>query len=322
MKAGWFVVWGILATLAWGTAHGQERPAKGGGLSGHLEAGAAYLTSTDQLGTSGENERTGGLSDEADRYDRVLPLVLFELKYTYAESGRAVYLKTPMGDQGPPGIALGGTTPFGEGGELDVSIFAQPFDRVWKDPYREDGEREETSRYTYGLQVDYRHILGSGLGVSYAYSRVRVDDDAIGTRLSVLARDGAIQETRVRYEVSVGRGTSIEPALEYRRGDLAGGANRYHGYGLLLGLRRFSRSYVAMVFLSARWDDYEERHPILGKSREDLSYGAFALFSLPRLFGAEHLFTDLLLGAGRRDSNLAFLDANGFFSGVTLGYRL
>ena len=60
------------------------------------------MTSTDQLKTTDENKRIDSLSGDADWYDKFMPLALFNLRYTFAESGRQVYFGTPPELSGPP----------------------------------------------------------------------------------------------------------------------------------------------------------------------------------------------------------------------------
>lgn len=63
------------------------------------------------------------LGSNADHFDRVLPLVLFDLRYAFA-SGRQLYFGTRRESGGPPGLALGAVLPFEDGSELDVAVFA------------------------------------------------------------------------------------------------------------------------------------------------------------------------------------------------------
>jgi len=109
--------------------------------------------------------------------------------------------------------------------------------------------------------------------------------------------------------------------MEYLRGDLDGGANSFDGYELNLRLQRFTNSHGVLLFLSVKVEDYDDQHPIFGKSREDYTYSALGILNLPGLFGNEHFFSGLLAGYSYRDSNIGFLNAHTFLGGVTLGYE-
>ena len=86
-------------------AWARDPGAESRGFSGRVQAGAGYVTSTDQLDTDAD-KRLDGLSANADRFDSVIPLALFDLRYTFA-SGRQGYVSTPMESGGPPGLSLG-----------------------------------------------------------------------------------------------------------------------------------------------------------------------------------------------------------------------
>lgn len=98
---------------------------KSEGFSGRISVGAGYMASTDQLKTTDENKRIDSLSGDADRYDKIIPLALFNLRYTFAESGRQVYIGTPEELSGPPGLSLGFVQPFSDGSRLDVSVLTR-----------------------------------------------------------------------------------------------------------------------------------------------------------------------------------------------------
>ena len=70
------------------------------GFSGRIQAGAGYVTSTDQLKKDAD-KRLDGLNTNADRFDSGIPLVLLDLRYTFA-SGRQLYFGTPMESGGGP----------------------------------------------------------------------------------------------------------------------------------------------------------------------------------------------------------------------------
>ena len=81
------VVFSPTGTCAWGSK--QELS----GFSGRIQGGAGYVTSTDQLNKNAD-KRLDGLGTNADRFDRVIPLVLLDLRYSFA-SGRQFYFGTP-----------------------------------------------------------------------------------------------------------------------------------------------------------------------------------------------------------------------------------
>ncbi|MGD8332713.1 MAG: DUF2860 family protein [Desulfobacterales bacterium] len=292
---------------------------KSEGFSGRISAGAGYMASTDQLKTSDENKRIDSLSGDADWYDTVIPLALFNLRYTFAESGRQVYFGTPPQLSGPPGLSLGIVQPFSDGSRLDLSVFTRLFSEVWRDPYLTNTGRKETREYNYGTRLAYEEILGTGFKLSYAFSRVDVNVDDIGDRFNDLERDGYIHKAEVEYDFRLGPGISLTPGFELSIGDIDGEANAYTGYQFGLGLRKFSKTYQIMLKAGFGWDDYDDQHPVFSKTRNDTNYSVFGMFTRSDLFGIDFLFGTLMAGYRYRDSNIGFLDAQTFLSGAMIG---
>jgi hypothetical protein len=291
------------------------------GFTGMIRAGVGYITSTDQLQAGDRNKRVEDLGGDADWYDTVIPLVLFDLRYVFEGRGAAAYATTPFGSGGPPGLAVGTVQPLPNRGEVDASLWVNPFGDVWEDPYLVGVKRDETSQLEYGFKIAYGDALGTDLGISCSYGRVDVANDAIGERFGALERDGESHKLAVGYEMSGPYGVMMVPTAEYLRGDLDGQANSFNGYGLKIALRRFSKVYAVNVFLNGVYEDYDKSHPVFEKTREDWKFGGFGLLTFPNLLGVEGVLGDLIAGYSYRDSNIDFLDAKTFIGGVTLGYR-
>jgi hypothetical protein len=289
------------------------------GFSGRVQVGAGYVSSTDQLKTDAD-KRLDSLNTNADRFDSAIPLALFDLRYTYS-SGHQAYFSTPMESGGPPGLSLGGILPFHDGSRLDVSVFGKPFEEVWKDPYLTGERRADTRKATYGVKFAFTDILGTATRASYSLAHVDVDDDEIGQRYDTLERDGWIHKARAGYAITLGRGMSIVPGFEFSLDDSNGEANSYRGYELKLELRKFAQGYAFNLFAGIGLTDYDRTHPIFDKKREDTTYSAFGVFTLPDLLGMKHLFSSLIAGYRYRDSNIGFLDADTLLGGLTIGYK-
>lgn len=305
--------------FSWSSAFAVNPAEKSEGFSGRISAGAGFMTSTDQLKTTDENKRVDSLSGDADWYDKFMPLALFNLGYTFAESGRQVYFGTPPALGGPPRLALGFVQPLSDGSRLDISVFTRLFSEVWRDPYLINADRKETREYNYGTRFAYQQILGTGFGLSYAFSRINVNVDDIGDRFNELERDGYIHSAEVEYVFRLGETLSLSPDFKLSIGDLDGEANAYTGYQFGLGVRKFSKAYQLMLKAAIGWDDYDDKHPIFGKTRNDTNYSVFGMFTRSDLFGRDYLFGTLMAGYRYRDSNIGFLEAQTFFSGAMIG---
>lgn len=201
-----------------------------------------------------------------------------------------------------------------------MSVFGRPFEKVWQDPCLLGDRREDTDKTTDDAKLVYSNILGTPTKVSYSLSNADVDDDEIGERFDVLERDSWLHEAQIEYAVPVGRGMSIVPSVEFSLDDSDGDGNSYKGYGLKLGLRKFSSGYMFNISTGIGLNDYDKTHPIFDKTREDISYSAFAVFTRSNLLGKKPLFSSLIAGYRHRDSNIGFLDADTFLGGLTIGY--
>jgi hypothetical protein len=313
-----FICWSILFFLFSSTAAAEPDNAPEG-FTGRISAGAGFVTSTDQLKTTGENKQIDALSGDADRYDSFVPLALFKLQYTFAESGRAVYLGTPSDVSGPPGLALGWVQPLAGGSRLDLSVFTNPFSEVWQDPYLTGANRKETDKTRFGARLEYDRVLGSHVNIAYSLSGEDVDEDDIGDRFEDLERDGFIHSAEAEYTFQLGPSVSLVPGFELAIGDIDGGANAYTGYRFRLGLRKFSSLYQFMLTAAVGWDDFDDRHPIFDKTRNDTNYSTSGMITRSRLLGQDCLFATLMAGYHYRQSNIDFLDARTFFSGILIG---
>lgn len=311
-------LWGVLL-LPFSNATAFDRAETAAGFSGRISAGAGFMTSTDQLKTTDENKQIDSLGGDADGYDSILPLALFKLQYTFAESGRALYFGTPSEISGSPGLSLGIVQPLPGGSRLDLSVFANPFSEVWQDPYLTDADRKETDKTRFGARIGYEKILGSGFNLAYSFSREDVDEDDIGDRFKDLERDGMIHSAEVEYAFQLSRSVSLVPGFELAIADIDGEANAYTGYTFGLGFRKFSKDYQLVLKASIGRDDYDDRHPVFDKTRNDTNYAVFGMFTRSNLFGKDYLFGTLMAGYRYRDSNIGFLEAQTFISGAMIG---
>ena len=311
-------LWGMLF-LPLSTTVAADQAAKSPGFSGRLSAGTGFMASTDQLKTTDENKQVDSLSGDADWYDTVMPLALFKFQYTFSDSGRELYIGTPAEFNGPPGLSLGFIQPLSSGGSLDLSVFANPFSEVWQDPYETNANRKETDKSVFGARIEYNNITGSPFKLAYSISRENVDDDVIGDRFEDLERDGFTHSAEVEYGFKLGRSFSLVPGFELSIGDIDGDANAYIGYNFSLGLRKFSERNRFMLKASVGWDDYDERHSVFDKTRNDTNYSVFGMLTRSMLFGRDFLFGTLMAGYRYRDSNIGFLEAQTFITGAMIG---
>ena len=80
MKALYKTLLPVALLTLWTSAAAAQSEGPTPAFSGRIEAGAAYVSTTDRLFAQGDR-RVGGLDDSADRSGAVLPVALFDLRY-------------------------------------------------------------------------------------------------------------------------------------------------------------------------------------------------------------------------------------------------
>jgi len=295
---------------------------KENGFSARIEAGGIWINTTDQLFVSDKNEKTDNLNDEADSFNIILPLVMFDLRYTFQDSDTQIYFGTPLKDSGIA-LSLGITQTFIDKSKLDVSIFSQIEIKgeVWKNPYIAGVDRDETDVEHVGFEIVYDRILDTGLNLYYRYNLIDVDKDVIGTMFRNLKRDGDIHTTGLGYMIALDKSNMIIPGVEYSIGNLDGESNSYNGYRIKLGYKRMKKDYILNAFVSTYKNDYDKTHPIFNKTRDEKGYSAMAIFTLLNPFGYEKYFTNFIVGHSDSDSNIDFFDKRSYVSAISIGYN-
>ena len=98
----------------------------------------------------------------------------------------------------------------------------------------------------------------------------------------------------------------------------------HHRYSTREAAKQDVTNYIEMFHNSQRLYSY------LGyvssveyeKTREDISYSAFAVFTRSNLLVKKPLFSSLIAGYRHRDSNISVLNADTFLGGLRIGYKL
>jgi hypothetical protein len=74
-----------------------------------------------------------------------------------------------------------------------------------------------------------------------------------------------------------------------------------------------------MLKAAIGWNDYDDKHPVFNKTRNDTNYSVFGMLTRSDLFGQDFLFATLTAGYRYRDSNISFLEAQTFLIGAMIG---
>jgi hypothetical protein len=296
------------------------------GFSGFIRPGVGYMRFKSNmvasfLGYDLSDKKINSRSDSPDAQSSGIVLAPFSLEYTFAESRTQLFLGTDLTDlirfdySQQVGIKQGiGDWGILQGGVLFSGVPA----KVWKDPYLENQNRQETDRDSQGARLVWDRIFGSGLQLTYTYRKIDISSEKSGESVTsltasgreLLERDGDTQTGEVLYRFDFGDGHTLAPAFAYTQDDRDGDAmtNAYVGNPI-------SFSANAMI----GWADYDKRNPIYGKTQDDDNYviqGTF-YYKNPwdwRLFGSNPMNFYIGAAYAKTNANIDFYDQEAFLT--------
>ncbi len=309
------------------------------GFSGYVNIGAAYIEAESNMAKGTEIASFGrrtidSIFEGPDSESDVVPLLNGELAYTFAESRTQIY----FGNQLEDFLRFDYSTLLGVRQELpdksvgEISyVFSGIATEVWEDPYVANVSRNETDRTTNGLRLEWERLGGTMLGVQYQWRKIDIDDELSGTlgglaltplQVGQLSREGDHHRGEIYYTWALGGGHVLIPALRYARHDLDGDAMAFDDYVFRLSYAYRAEKYSLVVNASIGTEDYDERNPIYGKTRQDDSYGLGLTAFWHQPFGLPKSFS--LVGTAafyQADSNIDFYDSKATVLGMSLFYR-
>lgn len=289
------------------------------GFSGEVVVGGGWSAGRrSQLDVDDDNERLDDLDDRGDRFSEAVPALMVNVSYGWRETGTRVFLGNS--DASHNGFTAGISQSLGSAGTLQTALtFAR--DEVWEDPYLVGVDRDETDRDTLGLELGWESILGTGLALSYGYTRVDVDDDRIGDRIRDLRRDGYVHTLEAAYAILFAERHLITPGVSLELGDLDGAANRYNGYStfMVYAFEKGDYSFETVASLTRRL--FDERHPRFRKTREETEFSSFVTVKRAEPFDFKNFNAYATVGVEATDANINFFDSHGFVVGAGIGYE-
>jgi hypothetical protein len=293
----------------------QDHEKTRSGFSGTIQVGGMWMEEKSQLKVSDKNKRLDrqGPPEESEREIILMPL--FELNYNF-ESGSKVYLGIPFEDDPRP------TAGYKQGlenfGSFDISAFYSLPEKVWKDPYLTNVDRQKTGKNSYGGKIEHENEF---FAVDYELELIDIEKDISGQRMKDLKRDGRVHRLGVEAEIHIGNGLMLEPGIGYARAEFEGRSNRYTGYQGGLSLAKMWASFMLHMRVEGGLNAFDASHPIFDKTREDKVYEAIGYVSWLNPLGYQNFFLNLGGGYEKNDSNIDFYDSEGSFMFMTVGYQ-
>ncbi len=290
------------------------------GFSGRFQAGGLIIETDSQLSTQNRNRRIDDLNGPADTQQESIALVSAYVRYQF-ESGTAVYAGNPLEAGEGLSLVAGVSQPIGDAGTVDLSVNWLPIEEVWKNPYQTGSARDETDLEAYGLKIEWQEIGGGPWELNYKIDRFDVDDDEIGEIEDDLKRGGWTHEAGVKYNLTLSPGTSVKPELSFTYSDKEGASNSYQGVKVGAILQHARPPWVFIGVASGAFNQYQETHPLFGKTRHESVVTAVVQVMRQNLFGRPNLFASLLGGCVWSDANIDFFDSRTVLGMASVGIQ-
>ncbi len=271
---------------------------------GHIDVGDSVINS---------------LSNSPDDESAAVPVVDFELSYTFAKHRTQVYVGTLLEDYLSFDMftQLGVRHDFGQAGIVSVAGLGSTGSKVWKDPYLENGRRQKTDSSNGGARFAWNHILNSPLNVNYQWHNIDMDHEQSGKALrldrpdqKLLEREGDVHRFSAEYEFELhGKEHLITPGVRYIKQDLDGDAMARDGYGLYANyIYAPSGPWRWIVNASFSSLEADKSNPVYGKHDDNDRYGIAVSGFYQQPFGLKHWALNGTIAYYEDDHDVDFYD--------------
>ncbi len=265
------------------TAIAMDAIPKETGVSGFINLGVMGMSvETNMLSKTPLNdlgkENINSLTDTPDSKSSAIPLVNFELSYTWAESRTQIFIGNRLEDFLRFDFAtnLGVRQGAGRAGVFGLAAISTPLKtKVWRDPYQINVKREDTDRTSEGFRISWDKILGSQLEIRASTRDVEIDDELSGTaeglsaaERALLNREGKTKSFDISYKFTVGGDNRLVPRLTYIDYDRDGRAMANDGAQLELSYIIKADALRYVTNLTFGNFEYDEVNPIYSEKDE------------------------------------------------------
>jgi len=307
------------------------------GFSGYIELLGAYINTNSQLNTDSENKKTDSLDKSGERVDKVRPLPLGLIAYTFADIRTQFFLGVLPENvvQGQFQVEAGVSHDLSDGTRLRAAaIPITPFnEETWEDPFVVGQNRKKTDITSYGVKLAAEKIWGSGANLKYRWIRRKIDDEKSGTfllsqpgssltpeDLDDLRRDSNSHRLSAEYSFELMPQMRLKPILRYTREDAKGNANSFHALAAQLSLSYFGDRFQAFVNAVVKGEWYDDSHPVFDKTRRDYNVGLFAILGYKDPFGLKKFRIDWFNAFFVSNSNINFYESTNYVTALGIAY--
>jgi len=298
-----------------------------GGFSGHINLGVGGVDVKSNMIASIANgkiditdEKINDISGSPDSQTTAIPVVNFELSYTFEGSRTQLHVGNLLEDylRFDTNTVAGVRQDVGKAGLVGASYRStQLKTEVWKDPYVTGIDRDSTDRTSKGFRVYWQQIMSSGLELRYTQSEVDIDDEFSGAALGLpsaqsmlLDRNGDRKRYDAFYEFSWGDDRHLlTPEFSYLDNDLDGDAMENDGFHIGGNYIYTANDTWRWVFNAAYNDlSYDTVNPIYNKKDDSTGYGITGTVFYSEPFGWEKWTANASAGFYDEDHDIDFYD--------------
>lgn len=247
----------------------------------------------------------------------------FNIEYAL-ESGTIIYLGTPFYDDARDGVTFGVEKEF-DSFVGDFAIFGNGAD-VWEDPYITNEDREVTTEFNSGLQLNISEINGTGFGFSLKSQYKYVDNDLIGDRYDDLQRSGFVHSLKIKYnQIFEEKDRESINDLTYKislnHADMKGTSNSYNSF--TLGFKGTYWYEEISIGFSTNYENrlYKKEHSIFNTIKKESIITNGVMVTFNNLGKSKRWYIRTGLSVVNILSNISFYDSDSFMGLWSLGYN-
>ncbi len=260
------------------------------GFSGFINIGAGVTTvESNTLAESGNielgNKTINSLNQSPDSETSALPVLGFEIAYTFASTQTQVFFGNQLEDFIRFDLSTRGGVRqhIGKAGVIGVSFVATPFaTEEWEDPFVTGSERISSERTSNGYRLIWDKVYGSRLELRYSSRKVDIDNERSGEALglsaadrTLLDRNGDRKKYSAQYTFTWNENKHIvTPVFAYIDQDLDGAAVAYNGQSLSVNYIYSVNRWKLVTNSTYAVLKYDENNPVYNDKADSRRLGA------------------------------------------------
>jgi len=257
-----------------------------------------------------------------------------EINYTFAKSKTQLFLGNRVEDLIRMDIpfSLGVRQELKDSSILAFQVITTPNVSLWKDPYAENVDRENTNIILPGVRLTWGRIFKTGLELAASYRFLNLDAERSGEALiqqnrlnpdlqHLLNREGKLLRLQALYALKINR-HRIEPVIQYNSEFLDGEAMATKGYVFRVNYLYPTRKVIFDVNLNFGSRKAQAVNPIYNERFDAVRYGGVFAAFVPIKLGKSNRWSVFTLAEYlTEDSNINFFDAQSYAILGGLSYR-